>query len=415
MNAKSIFLVSLFGIVLGAPLGHSAEVGLPGPDGIADGTSANPKEEALYADGTRAINESRWSDAEGIFSKVATQRGSRAEGAIYWKAYAENKQGQASRALSSCGQLRSGYPQSHWIEDCGALEIEIRGRAGQPAQPQAEQDEDLKLLALNSLMQQDPERALPAIRQILNGDRSEKLKERALFVLAQNQSKEAQELILQIARGQSSPTLQVKAIQMLAVGRGRSSIDSLGDIYQQSSDERVKRAILQAYLITGTSSRLVEAARHETNPHLAKIAVQILGAMGAVQDLASLYRETSSKEVKSSILDSFVAAGSKGAESLGSIAASESDPELRRKAIRNVGISGGAAAAPSLVATYKSSADIESKKAALQGLFLTGDAHDLVALARAETNPTLKADIVQQLSLMHSKEASDYMLEVLNK
>ena len=415
MNAKSFFLVSLLGTALLAPLACSAELVFPA-DGIAgEGSSANPKEEALYADGTTAINESRWSDAENIFAKLAQQRGPRAEGALYWKAYAESKQGEASRAISSCGQLRSSYPQSHWIEDCGALEIEIRGKTGHPAQPQAEQDEDLKLLALNSLMQQDSTRALPAIRQILNSDRSERLKERALFVLAQNQSKESQELIAQIARGQSNPTLQVKAIQMLAVAREKTSIDTLGDIYRHSSDEQVKKAILQAYLITGDRSQLGDAARHEPNPHLARAAVQMLGAMGAVQELLTLYHETNSKEVKASILDSFVASGPKGAESLSSLITSEPDPELRHKAIRNLGISGGSSVAPSLVATYKSSSDQESKRAALQALFLTGDAHDLVALARAETNPTLKADIVQQLSLLHSKEATDYMVEVLNK
>jgi hypothetical protein len=50
-----------------------------------------------------------------------------------------------------------------------------------------------------------------------------------------------------------------------------------------------------------------------------------------------------------------------------------------------------------------------------QALFLAGDSHDLVELARAEKDPGLKQSLVQQLSLMHSKEATDYMLEILNK
>ena len=41
------------------------------------------------------------------------------------------------------------------VNECGALEIEIRGKSDDPLPPQAEQDEELKLLALNSLMQQD--------------------------------------------------------------------------------------------------------------------------------------------------------------------------------------------------------------------------------------------------------------------
>jgi HEAT repeat protein len=148
---------------------------------------------------------------------------------------------------------------------------------------------------------------------------------------------------------------------------------------------------------------------------VARTAVHLLCALATVLDLITLYHETNSTEVKSSILDGFIPAGAKGSDALAGIATSEKNPELRHKAIRNLGISGGAAVAPALVATYQNNADVETKRAALQGLFLTGDAHDLVALARAEKNPSLKTAIVQQLSLMQSKEATDYMLEILNK
>jgi len=88
---------------------------------------------------------------------------------------------------------------------------------------------------------------------------------------------------------------------------------------------------------------------------------------------------------------------------------------LRRKAIRNLGIAGGKSAVPSLLATYKKNSDPETRKAVIQALFLAGDSHDLVELARAEKNPEIEKSIVQQLSLMRDKEATDYMLEVLNK
>jgi hypothetical protein len=78
-------------------------------------------------------------------------------------------------------------------------------------------------------------------------------------------------------------------------------------------------------------------------------------------------------------------------------------------------VTGGAAAAPTLVAAYQSSSDAASKKAALDGLFISGDAHDLVELARSEKDPALKQMIVSKLSVMHSKESTDYMMEILNK
>jgi len=373
------------------------------------------KEDALYSEGTRAINDGRWVQAETIFDNIAQQHGERAEAALYWKAYAENKEGKQTQALETCSQLRQAFPHGKWINECGALEIEIRGKNDDPLPPQDEQNEELKLLALNSLMQQDESRALPVIQQILSGDKSEKLKSRALFVLAQDQSKPAQALLGQVAHNDRDPGLQRKAVEMLAVAQGKQSAATLADIYRQTTNEQVKKSILQAYLVIGAPDPLVDAARHESNPELVRTAVHTLGAMGATPQLLTLYRNTSSAQTKDDIINGLVASGQKGVEALSTIAASEQDPELRRKAIRNLGIAGGMSAVPSLIAIYRKNSDPETKKGVVQALFLAGDSHDLVELARAEKDPAMQRQIVQQLSMMHNKEATDYMLEILNK
>jgi len=383
------------------------------PDDSAKASDA--REDRLYSDATQAINESRWPDAESLLNQVIGQHGNRADAAIYWKAYVESKQGRSSDALESCAQLRRSYPQSNWLKECNALEIEIRRRSGDPVQPQSEQDEDLKLLALNSLMQSNDANALPILQQIIEGQQSERLKERALFVLAQDQSKQAHDLFGQIVRGEKDPNLQIKAIHLMAAARGREAADTLADIYSRSSNEQVKRAVLDSYLIIDDRDKLVQAAQRETDPELARHAVSELGALGAVSQLSEIYRTTSSKEVKERIINAYVAAGGKGAEALGAIAASEQDPELRRKAIRNMGATGGSAVVPALLSIYSKSSDEESKKAVIDALFVADDSHDLVAMARAEKDPATKRDIVGKLALMHSKEATDYMLEILNK
>src|SRR5271168_5011723 len=200
MNTKSLLFATLLVALSSGRPAFCAESPLAA---FNDNGAANAKEDALYSDGTRAINDAQWAQAESIFANIAQQHGARAEAALYWKAYAENKQGNATRAIETCSQLRQAYPHGNWINECGALEIEIRG-----IPPQAEQDEELKLLALNSLMQQDEARALPIIQQILNSDKSEKLKERALFVLGQDESPQAQALLGQVASGERNPGLQ---------------------------------------------------------------------------------------------------------------------------------------------------------------------------------------------------------------
>jgi len=376
---------------------------------------ANAHEDQLYSDATRAINESRWSDAESLLDQVIDQHGRRADGALYWKAYVENKEGRASDALKTCSDLRQSYPKSNWLKECNALEIEVRGKSGRPVQPQAEQDEDMKLLALNSLMQSGDANALPILQHILEGQQSERLKERALFVLAQDQSKQAQDLLGQIIRGEKDPNLQVKAIRLLGVTKGTQAADTLADVYGKSNNQAVKKAVLDSYLVMGTPDKLVQVAQHESDPELARHAVSELGAMGAVSQLSTMYQSTNSKEAKAAIINSFVAAGGKGADALSAIASSEQDPELRRKAIRNMGVAGGASVTPTLMSIYSKSTDEESKKAVLDALMVAGDAHDLVTLARVEKDPAAKRAIVGKLAVMHDKEATVYMMEILNK
>jgi HEAT repeat protein len=390
-------------------------MGLAFPPSEDAAEQATTREDQLYSDATRAINESRWTDAESLLDHLIDQHGSRGDGALYWKAYVENKEGRTSDALKTCADLRQTYPKSTWLRECKALEIEVRGKTGTPVQPQTEQDEDLKLLALNSLMQSGDVNAVPILQQILEGHQSERLKERALFVLAQDQSKPAKDLLGQIIRGEKDPNLQVKAIRLLAAAKGSSAGDALVDVYSRSSDPSVKKAVLDSYLVMGSPDKLVTVAQHESDPELMRRAISDLGALGAVSQLSTLYRSTASKDAKSAIINAFVAAGGKGGDELSAIASSEQDPELRRKAIRSLGITGGASAAPTLVSIYSRSTDEESKKAALDALFVAGDAHDLVALARAEKDPSAKRAIVGKLAVMHNKEATDYMVELLNK
>jgi len=398
-------------LVLPAPLAATSSL-LPYNGGpLAD----DAHEDQVYSEATKAIDEGRWSDAEQLLDQVFNLHGRRADAAVYWKAYAKDKEGRPSDALEACASLRQNYPQSNWLKECSALEIEIRGKSGSPVQPQAEQDEELKLLALNSLMDGDNSHALPILQQIIEGQSSERLKERALFVLAQNQSKQAQELLGQIVRGEKDPNLQIKAIRLLAAAQGSNSTSMLDGIYGKSNDPSVKRAVLDSYLVMNDAEKLAQIAQHESDPELAHHAVSELGAMGAVSRLTEIYRASSSKEQKSAVLNAYVAAGSKGSDALAAVASSEQDPELRRRAIRNMGASGGPAAIPSLLGIYSKSSDEESKEAAVQALFVAGDAHDLVALARTEKDPEVRKKIVGMLAVMHSKEATEYMMELLNK
>ena len=110
-----------------------------------------------------------------------------------------------------------------------ALEIEVKQSTGQPAHPESQPDEELKMLAIQGLMNSDPQRAMPLLEKVLNGTGTPKEKSKALFVLAQNGSAQSREILARIARGESNPDLQRKAVEYLGLFGGQEARQTLGD------------------------------------------------------------------------------------------------------------------------------------------------------------------------------------------
>ncbi len=65
---------------------------------------------------------------------------------------------------------------SRWLDDAKALQVEVQQQRGTPVSPESATDEDLKLLALNSLMNTDPDRSVPMLEKLLKSSNSPKLK-----------------------------------------------------------------------------------------------------------------------------------------------------------------------------------------------------------------------------------------------
>lgn len=178
------------------------------------------REQDTYDEGMDALDEQKWSDAIRKFDEVAKMGRSHASGALYWKAYSLDRTGRATDALEVLANVQKQFPKSRWLGDVRALELEIRQRGGQSVSPEAVSDEELKLMAINSLMQSSPDQALPLLEKVLHGTDSPRVKERALFVLSQSSSPRALELLGSIARGEGNPDLQSRAIKYLGIMGG---------------------------------------------------------------------------------------------------------------------------------------------------------------------------------------------------
>ena len=306
----------------------------------------------LYDEGREALDEDQFREAERSFTELVKMNGPQTDAALYWTAYSQNREGKKEAALGTIADLKKRFPQSRWKKDGEALEIEVRSSTGGKANPEAQNDEDLKLLALQGLMNSNPERAIPLVEGILNGAGSPRVKSKALFVLAQNGSAQSEEVLGKIARGQSNPDLQRKAVSYLAMFGGKRAGKLLAEVYTTSKDPEVKRAVIRSYIISGDREQLATLAKNEPNPELRKEAIRNLGITGGQSELQSMYSKETDRGVKEEILNAY---------------------------------------------------------------FIGGDAKDLIAAARMEKDPELKKNAVEKLSLMGSKEANEYLMELLQK
>jgi outer membrane protein assembly factor BamD (BamD/ComL family) len=367
----------------------------------------------LYDDGREDLDEDRYDHAAGNFQQLAEMNGPQTDAALYWKAYAENRLGRRDTALATIADLKRRFPQSRWQKDASALEIEVKQSTGQAVKPADQSDEELKMLALQGIMNSDSQKGISILENILNGSGTPKLKSRALFMAAQSGKPESREVLAKIARGQSNPELQRKAVEYLGLFGGAEARKTLADVYASSSDASVKHAILRSYMIGGDHERLFAAAKSEKDESLRREAIRQLGLVHGTSELEQLYQTETSSDVRREILQAFFLAGDSGR--LVKAAQGEKDAELRRVAIRNLGLIHSDDSGKALQDIYSKETDHTLKAEVLNAYFLQGNAKALVAIARSEKDPELKKTAVSKLTLMHSKEGTEYLMELLQK
>ena len=234
-----------------------------------------------YQRGQESLERRAWARAAESFTRVIdSPQSTRIDAALYWKAYALDKLNQQADALAAVQDLIKRIPQSRWISDAKALELQVRQNAGQAPRPEAESDEELKLLAIQGLQHSDPEQAVPMLEKILQGTASPQLKSRALFVLAQSNSPRARQVLTAVAKGGSNPDVQRRAIQYLGVNGSAENRAILAEIYASNADIDVKRQILRSFMVAGDRARMLSVANTEKVPELRQEAVRQLGADG---------------------------------------------------------------------------------------------------------------------------------------
>lgn len=370
---------------------------------------------SLYNTGLSAIQSGQFDRALTMFDRVIAQKGTRADAALYWKGYTLFKLARTEDTIAAIAQLRREYPQSAYLNDARVLEADARKVAGQPMDPNAAANDEIKLLAISGLMNAEPERAIPLAENLLATTNSLQVKKRAIYVLATSDDPRAHQILLRYAKGAGNPDLQAEAIRYLATRRDKKTTDAeLKEIYESSKDNGVKSQIISAYGSSRNKEALVTIAGDPTAPIvLRQSAVRNLNDLASPQDLWSLYQKETEKDLRLQMLSVFSSMGA--VDQLQQAIKIEKDPEVRRSAIRRLGGQKSERTGPMLVDLYGTETDKDNRKAVISALANQNNAEGLVAVAKKETSLDLKRDIVAKLSDMapKSKAAADYLMEII--
>jgi hypothetical protein len=427
-----------------------------------------------YDEGQKALRNQNWMEAADQFEQAIKAGNDQADAAMYWRAYAYFKAGRGKEAERELRRLERKYPESRWVKEANSLRIEHLDSTDsieQVTSGDSELDEELRLFALAQLMERDPQRALPLVLDLAHNAESQSVRQDALFVIGLSEAPEARQAMAEIARNSNDPESQMNAIHMLGTLDATQELQAL---YPTLQDRSARVAVLEAFSIAGDSEMLKEVLATETDPELRRAAIfgiamednseaadfiesiyetassrdekiailealsvmddasdlalkilrtekgeelqrqaiQVLGIMDATEELGELYGNMTGRESRLAILEAMSI--SDDTDGLFRILQVEQDTELRAAAIQSLAISGGEEATDYLVKLYPDGSR-EEKTAVIQSMMIMENTEGLLSLLKQESDPELKREMLQMLTIMDSEESDQYLFELLEK
>jgi hypothetical protein len=226
-----------------------------------------------------------------------------------------------------------------------------------------------------------------------------------LFVLSQIDHPDASAYLTKLAQN-GTGELRLETIRMIGISGG-DALKELPAIYA-SGDSDVREAVLEAYLIVGDAKGIYDIAINAENNDDFEDAVEMLGAMGATDELRKI-RESAG--VSDAIITAYIVSGD--ADALRELALDSSDLEQQANAIEALGIVGADDAEALLTQIYQQAESELIKEAALDGM-LIGDFDDgVLQLYRSSTDVSEKRELLGRLVIMDSDQVMDIIDETL--
>lgn len=437
----------------GLPMGHRIGVAkmqthlVPPPS-----SNVEDPADSLYRLARRAMSDENYKTAARLFLELVDNypQSDYAGDALYYRAYALYQLGgqrslaDAKRALD---RQADEYPNAGTREDGKTLLTRIRTAQARGGDADAAQkvvetakqlsdehgcpsdDDDMRVAALQGMMQMDAESALPILRQVLakRGSCTESLRKHAVFIVSQKQSDEATSLLLDVARTDPSSEVRGEAIQWLGQSRSARAVSALDSIAATTNDDDILSkaifALSQSHDERSDAALRRIAADEHKSVHARTQAIFWFGQSHRdpedMRFLRDLFSRAQSEEIQSSIIQAMAQAHtSESMRWLLDLARDKSiSTEARKNALFWAGQNG--ADLRQLVSLYdemRGQTEIQNQLIFVFSQRRDRDAIDkLMDIATNDPDRDLRKQAIFWLGQSHDSRVQKFLLDLINR
>ncbi|MCL7968136.1 MAG: HEAT repeat domain-containing protein [marine benthic group bacterium] len=347
----------------------------------------------------------------------------------------ERAQRDAERAQADLGrqqaeiersQARMHQQQEKQMQREQRAELE-RQHARQEA---AHREAEMKMYALQALMESDPETAIPILENVLTTrtDETAVLRQQAVFLAARlDDDVRANDLMLDVLANDPDPEVRMHAAHWLARSDDPRAANALRSAAQSGDPELQEAAVYAIAQKPGPESAAALrdiASRPGTDPDIRAMAIHGLARHPSPEStrfLMEMFESLPPEEIEAREAALYGLAQSPGGVSgdflFGIVSDPDEDPEIREMALFAAAQSGGISAGQ-FGQLYR---DADSREAKEQLMFALTRSEDpeafdvLLEIARTETDPELKQNAVFWIGRSEDPRAKELMLEILEQ
>lgn len=420
---------------------------------LPDAFAPQDPADSLYRRARDLLARADYREAVAVFRRIRTEQ--RFQGSAYgpasyyWEAFALSRLGtddELRRARELLAQYRERHPRDRQMREAEALSASIAGRLARAGDADAAREittsarglsdqcpmaeGDVRLVALNALIQMDAANAVPILREVMarRDECSAPLRRRAVLLLGQKRGAGLDEILVDVVRNDPDPEVREAAVMWLAHSSAPEALAALDQILRTSTDREMQQraliALSQGHRDDRAASLLRDyAARTDVPVDLRRHAVMSLSHRrdaGTAEFLRGLYGQLSDEELKEQVIFAIAETrDARNAEWLLDIATRESENAEVRKRALFFAAQQPQAPVDRIAALYDATRDREMKEQVLfalsQRIREPAVVEKLMDIGRNETDPELRNRAVFWLSQSRDPRVPGFLLEIIKR